>query len=126
MIYSLLAETLPEGGKRIGLGEAAIDALIGFCFVFIGIALLVGIVYLVGVIMQKMNGVPLSKKDLKEISEQTQPPREESLSPAAKAETDAGDELSEETIAVITAAIAAYYEQNNRTCGFTVKRIKRI
>lgn len=125
MIYGLLAETLPEGGKRIGLGEAAIDAVIGFIFVFIGIALLVGIVHLVGVLMQKMNGVPLSKKNLKEISEQTQKPREESSS-APEADTNVSDELSEETVAVITAAIAAYYEQNNRTCGFTVKRIKRI
>lgn len=124
MIYSLLTEALPEGGKRIGLGEAAINGLIGFIVVFAGIALLVGIVKLVGVLMQKMNGVPLSKKDLKEIAEQTSKAQVAESAPVVAEDSD--DELSEETVAVITAAIAAYYEQNNRTCGFTVRRIKRI
>ena len=38
---------------------------------------------------------------------------------------DATEEtLSDETIAVITAAIAAYYEKVNPKCEFIVKRIK--
>ena len=36
------------------------------------------------------------------------------------------DAVSEETIAVITAAIMAYYEKNNPKCEVTVKRIKKI
>ena len=36
------------------------------------------------------------------------------------------DEVSDEVIAVITAAIAAYYQQENKKCEFTVKRIKRL
>ena len=36
------------------------------------------------------------------------------------------EELSEETLAVITAALMAYYEMNNPKCEFTIKRIKRL
>jgi trk system potassium uptake protein TrkH len=36
------------------------------------------------------------------------------------------DELDEETVAVIMAALMAYYQTNNPKCEFTVKRIKRI
>ena len=39
---------------------------------------------------------------------------------------DISDEITEETVAIITAAIMAYYEKNNPKCEFTVKRIKRI
>ena len=36
------------------------------------------------------------------------------------------DGLSEEEVAVITAAIMAYYAKEKPKCEFTVKRIKRI
>ena len=36
------------------------------------------------------------------------------------------EEVSEETLAVITAALMAYYEMNNPKCEFTIKRIKRL
>jgi hypothetical protein len=36
------------------------------------------------------------------------------------------EELSDEVVAVITAAIAAYYQKENKKCEFTVKRIKRV
>jgi hypothetical protein len=47
---------------------------------------------------------------------------QEEIKPQASNE----DELSDEVIAVITAAIAAYYQQENKKCEFTVKRIKRL
>ena len=43
-----------------------------------------------------------------------------------KPQTTEEDELSDEVIAVITAAVAAYYQKENKKCDFTVKRIKRI
>ena len=36
------------------------------------------------------------------------------------------EEIDEETVAVIMAALMAYYEKNNPKCAFTVKRIKRV
>ena len=36
------------------------------------------------------------------------------------------EEIDEETVAVITAAIMAYYEVNYPKCEFTVRRIKKI
>ena len=90
------------------VGEAALYALLGFLVVFAGIIFLIFVVWLVGKIMAKMNGKAKAK------------PQEQ---PVAKMESD---EIPEETVAVITAAIMAYYQQNNPKCEFTVKRIKRI
>jgi methionyl-tRNA synthetase len=36
------------------------------------------------------------------------------------------NEVDEETVAIITAAIMAYYQKNNPKCEFTVRRIKKI
>ena len=48
------------------------------------------------------------------------------VSPKPQVKQEQTDELSEETVAVITAAIMAYYQKTNPKCEFTVKRIKRI
>lgn len=112
----MLRNLLVEAGypKKIGIGEAAIDALIGFGVVFAGIAILVFIVWLVGKFMSQTNtkSAPVKK------------PAPVQPKPQVKQETS--DEISEETLAVITAAIMAYYETQNRKCEFTVKRIKKI
>ncbi len=113
----MLANLLVEAGypKTIGIGEAAINALIGFSVVFAGIALLVFVVWLVGKIMN-----PATKKsESVKKSAPVAPPK-----PQVKQQQT--DELSEETVAVITAAIMAYYERENRKCEFTVKRIRKI
>lgn len=114
----MLANLLAESGypKYIGFGESAIDALIGYIVVFLGIAVLIGIVWLVGRVMQSIDGTTSTKT----------PKEEPKHQPVPEAKTETTDELSEETIAVITAAIAAYYERENRTCEFTVKRIKKL
>ncbi len=113
----MLANLLVEAGypKKIGFGEAAIDALIGFLVVFAGIALLVFVVWLVGRIMN-----PTTNK-----SEPVKKPAPV-VSPKPQVKQEQTDELSEETVAVITAAIMAYYERENRKCEFTVKRIRKI
>ena len=102
----------------IDIPEAALYALLGFVFVFIGIAFLIGIVQAVGKAMQMKNGVTPKKEPVKPIETKDEKPN---IAPVANE-----DEVSEETIAVITAALMAYYEQTNPKCEFTVRRIKRI
>ncbi len=110
MWYNLLADKTRE----IPVGEATLYALLGFAVVFVGIAFLIAIVWLVGKIMQKAT-LPKKAKEA---------PKSAETSVASTQNESA--ELSEETVAVITAAIMAYYQQNNPKCEFTVKRIKRI
>jgi sodium pump decarboxylase gamma subunit len=121
MLNQLLTVTseLEEQGypKHIGIGEAAIDALLGFIIVFIGIALLVGVVWLVGYVIQKT-----TKKASK-----ANKAAEKNAEQLEQATTSFGEEeLTEETVAVITAAIMAYYAKEKPECEFTVKRIKRL
>lgn len=101
--------------KKIGLAEAGIDALIGFAVVFAGIAVLVGILALVGWIMKRTANKPTANAPSAPVPAITAP----------QANT-AANEIDEETLAVITAAITAYYAQEKPQCEFTVKRIKRI
>ena len=102
--------------KFIGLPEASLYALLGFLVVFLGIAFLILIVTVVGKFMQK--DTPVAKK--------TEPTPVKKVEPEVAVATSNNEEVSEETIAVITAAIMAYYEKNNPKCEFTVKRIKKI
>ena len=112
----MLKNLLVEAGypKDIGIGEAAINAVIGFLVVFAGILLLVGIVALVGKIMQ--GTVKGEKAPVKKVAPVPQKPQKAVES----------DEISEETVAVITAAIMAYYESQGSKCEFRVRRIKKI
>lgn len=110
--------------KKISIGEAAVDALVGFIVVFLGIALLVFIVWIVGQIMQKVNPTGKASSSKKEAKNETKPKNADSV--AVKPSVSA-DGIDEETIAVISAAIAAYYSASNQAnCGFVVKRIKRM
>ena len=102
--------------KFIGLPEASLYALLGFLVVFLGIAFLILIVTVVGKFMQK--GTPVAKK--------AEPTPVKKVEPEVAVVASNNEEVSEETIAVITAAIMAYYEKNNPKCEFTVKRIKKI
>ena len=113
-MFNLLTNTsLPEGGRVVEVPEALLYALIGFLVVFAGIALLIAVVWAVGKIMSSVNP-------------QTQP---KAVKQSVKAETPKpvqSDEVDEETVAVITAALMAYYQKTNPKCEFRVKRIKRI
>ena len=132
MFLNLLANEIDPSlyDKNISVGEAAIDALLGFITVFVGIALLVLIVWAVGKAMQSVeskskNGgeeKPKVKKEPQAAKQTSEPVK----SAPAEATISASDGIDEETIAVISAAIAAYYAGENRTCGFVVKRIKRM
>ena len=108
MLNSLLAKT--------SIPEAALYAVLGFAIVFLWISFLILVVGLVGKVMNKTKATPKAKE--------TQAVKEEIATSLAVSEST--EEISEETIAVITAAIMAYYQQTQQKCEFTVKRIKRI
>ena len=109
-MLNLLAELDPT--RNATVGEAALYAILGYLIVFVGIAFLIFVVWGVGKLMSFMEG----KKEAKPVQKM-----QESLVVPAD-----NDEVSDEVIAVITAAIAAYYQQENKKCEFTVKRIKRL
>lgn len=113
-MFNLLTKTVPDGGRIVEVPEALLYALIGFLVVFAGIALLIAVVWAVGKIMSAINPTAQPKK-LEAKPKQTQ------IAPVVSS-----DDVDEETLAVITAAIMAYYQKTNPQCGFTVKRIKRI
>ncbi len=112
MWYNLLAQTANKE-RMVGVGEAALYALLGFAIVFLGIAFLILVVWLVGKAMGKTERLSSKKNNASGIE-----------IPCDKPITE--EEISEETIAVITAAIMAYYEQTKPKCEFRVKRIKKI
>ena len=111
MLQNLL-NALPEGGKVATTGQAALYALIGYLVVFAGIAFLILVVWLVGKFVTQSNAKVVKKQPQQSVSEAKAVPVEE--------------EISEETVAVIMAAVMAYYQANNPKCEFTVKRIKRL
>ena len=102
-------------------GEAALYALIGFLVVFVGIIIIIGVIWLVGFIMRKTNNLEfLTKKREKK------PKEEVKSAQVPAADQPDGDEVPDEVKAAIVAAIMAYYQESEQKCEFTVKRIKRI
>lgn len=117
-ILAVSQEMMDKGYPRyVEIPEALYYALLGFLVVFLGIAFLILIVWAVGKFMHK--GSPVAKKAEPTAVKKTK--AEPSLSASVNEET-----VSEETIAVITAALMAYYEKNYPKCEFTVRRIKKI
>ena len=110
-MFNLLTNTLPAGSEEL---DSLLYALIGFLVVFAGIALLIAVVWAVGKIMSAVHPTAQPKKvEVK--------PKQTQVAPVVNE-----NDVDEETIAVITAALMAYYQTTNPKCGFTVKRIKRI
>ena len=122
MLYNLMASG-QDPFRQVDVGEAALYAAIGFSVVFLGILFLILVVWGMGKIIATVEGKAVTKKEKKKAKESTIV--EESLT-TEKVESASTDEVDEETIAVITAAIMAYYQKNNPKCEFTVRRIKRI
>lgn len=113
MLYALLATSLPE---------SALYALLGFLVVFVGIAFLILIVWLVGKCLSKIS----FSKDANKKKKAENTAQKDISASVTENSSAAAEEISEETVAVITAALMAYYEQTNPKCEFTVRRIKRI
>lgn len=100
-------------------GESCIYALIGFVIVFVGIVLIILIIWLIGLLMRKTNNLAFltnigKKKKKKEQSE------------AVTESAEQSDEIPDEVKAVITAAIMCYYSEEAPKCDFVVKRIKKL
>ena len=115
MFLNLLSMT-EDKFRSATIGEAALYALLGFLVVFVGISFLILVVWLVGKAMNKME-----KKQ--KVPKTVEKPVETVAESLAVADADT---INDETVAIITAAIMAYYQQTNPKCEFTVKRIKRI
>ena len=116
MLRNILTSALPEGGRYVSISEVSLYALIGFLVVFAGITFLILIVWLVGKMMSKSSKT--TKQEMKKESKKQEAP--------AVVNATENEEISEETIAVIMAALTAYYQKNNPKCEFTLKRIKRM
>ena len=115
-LLAVSAENAAKGyPKDISIGEAALYALLGFLVVCVGITLLIFIVWLVGKIINKVTNVQAKAK-----VEKTSEAVVQSLAVAD------GDTVDEETVAAITAAIMAYYQNEQPKCEFKVKRIKKV
>lgn len=92
----------------LGKGEVFLFALLGFAITFIGIILLIFVVWLCGYIVKRAS----AKK------------KEPAAAEAVSSVRD--DEIGEDVKAAIVAAIAAYYAGEESSCEFKVKRIRRL
>ena len=104
--------------------DGLLYALIGFAFVFIGIGILIGVVALIGFIMQKTDG-----KFENPIKKLFQKKKQENLPTVADNEIVSQpqkEEVPAEIKAAIIAAIMAYYTAEKPQCEFVVRKIKRI
>ena len=113
MLANLLDTSVDQ---YITKSTALLYAVVGFIVVFIGIAFLILILWAVGKAMSGKNGVQTKKQEPVKAVETVK-------KSVTAVDSDA---ISEETLAVITAALMAYYQTNKPKCEFTVKRIKRI
>lgn len=114
-MFNLLSLINEEGSLNIG--EACIYALIGFAVVFAGIALIIFIIWLIGLLMRKTDNLSFLNrigKKKKSANKQTEEP------------VVADEGVPEEVKVAIIAAIAAYYSKAKAKCEFKVKKIKRF
>ena len=112
MLYNVLTKS-----REIGLSEAGVYALLGLIVVCLGIIFLIFVVWAIGKFFttKQNKNTKLEKKESAVL---------EKVPDTVNMESE--DEISEEIIAVITAAISAYYETAKPQCEFVVKRIKRM
>ena len=121
-IWNLLMHVVEENGKDVqyfgnaGGGGVFVDAilyaLVGFAVTFLGIAILILLVWVVGKIINGVTGKIKAGKKAATATETVALPE--------------SDGVSEEIRVAIIAAISAYYMNENSHCEFKVKRIKRI
>lgn len=112
--------------QNIDVLDGLLYAVIGFIFVFLGIAILIGVLYLVGYFMDKNGGkmptISFKKKTKEEKTDTSVVP----AAVAAPVATSINEEVPDEVKAAIMAAIMAYYSVEKPKCEFVVKKIKRI
>lgn len=118
MLNTLLSIIPKEDGNFYfeSFGEALIYALIGFLVVFLGIVLIIFIIWLVGLIIRKSNNFEFLTKIGKK--------KKQKESTVTIPEEDG--EVPAEIKAAITAVLMTYYSEEKPECEFKVKRIKRL
>lgn len=127
-MFNSLLDIIPKddgnfyfSGSANGLGEALIYALIGFMVVFLGIVLIIFIIWLIGMILRKTNNLAfLNKLSIKNLKK-----RKQVSAPSDKIQ-EVTDDIPDEVKAAIIAAIMAYYDNEKPDCEFIVRRIKRV
>ena len=102
-----------ENWPKYDIGEGAFMAVFGFAFVFLGIVIMILLFTGLGKIMSVINGKKKGKSAT--VKDSAKPNK-------AHKQEQTDDEL----IAVITAAISAYYEGENTKCDFVVRIIKKL
>ena len=120
MTNALLDIVLRDGKYYFSdFSEALVYALIGFLIVFVGITIIIAVIWLIGLLMRKTNNLAFLTNIGKKKKAQPETPAQ----PQAAVQDE---EISDEVKAAIIAAIMAYYESEQPKCEFKVKRIKRI
>ncbi len=105
--------SLLDSSFKLNLGEGAFYAAFGLVFVVLGIVLLVLVFTGLGALMERLK-------------------KRKAASPAEKAEVKAApapeekEEVTPELVAAITAALMAYFGQEESKCDFVVRRIKKL
>lgn len=89
--------------------------VLGMLIVFGGMAIIVLVVTVIGKIMVAVKKKPADKK-----------PEQKAIEGGAPATPAAGDEVTDEVIAVITAAVAAILSEEKPHAEFVVKKIKKL
>lgn len=126
-MYNKLLDFIPGTGDKAGnwyfenFGEACIYALIGFLIVFVGIVLIICIIWFIGFILRKTDNLAFIHK-IKNPFKKKKNEAEKVIASGVQAE----EEISDEVKAAIVAAIMAFYAEDSPKCEFVVKRIKRI
>lgn len=126
-IISLLSTvTISDSGKTItelSLGEAALYAVLGYLVVFAGIAVIMGIVYLVGFILKKVTAAAEKKK-----AAQAEEEAKKAAEAAASAPAEESDITELERAAVVAAVYAVLSEESGPApkAEFVVRRIRRL
>ncbi len=114
---SLLSLINQEGS--LGFGEACLYALIGYLIVFIGISIIIFIIWLIGLVLRKTDNLAFLTKAGKKKVKTNNESKEESVA-------DVDGEVPDEVKAAIIAALMAYYCEEKPECEFRVRRIKRL
>lgn len=105
-------------------GEALIYAITGFLIVFVGISLIILIIWLLGLVLRKTNNLAFLrnlKTNFKGKKNQKKIETTDSLSADNEVE-----DIPDEVKAAIVAAVMAFCNESAPEREFVVKRIKRI
>ncbi|MDE5764260.1 MAG: OadG family protein [Ruminococcus sp.] len=82
-MYLLAAVQSAESGTKIGIGDAAVTAIFGYCVVFFGLVLLMCVLYITGSIFKSKESKAAAAKVDEKIVEKKPEPVPEPPAPAA-------------------------------------------